>query len=229
MSKPTQWTTTYSTVFRDRRKYDAPDPRPSDDSWNVRTQAYYGTRAALSEHAARTAEVEARTAYGSKPLVDAQAVHLAARQGGSLTAGRAGASAYNPSTGGGSASSPNPGAVRYAHPQKDLWTHPILPHTGTVQNGVPVIAGVTSPVSGAPFSSSRAVFHNGYNNGYATIPSQWAESPSYPPESQAEHVPQSHIPGYQGFIRGAQFLHGDTYGKTTRQCLSNPTEVPLEP
>lgn len=32
-----------------------------------------------------------------------------------------------------------------------------------------------------------------------------------------------------GFIRGSQFVHGNTYGKTTKDCLSVPTDVPLEP
>jgi hypothetical protein len=31
---------------------------------------------------------------------------------------------------------------------------------------------------------------------------------------------QYHIPGYRGFIKGAQFCHGATYGKMSRKCLS---------
>lgn len=36
------------------------------------------------------------------------------------------------------------------------------------------------------------------------------------------------IPGYQGFVRGEQFRHGETYGQTTRRCLDVPTSVPLD-
>lgn len=28
-----------------------------------------------------------------------------------------------------------------------------------------------------------------------------------------------HVPGYMGFVKNIQFLHGDTYGKTTRKCI----------
>lgn len=31
-----------------------------------------------------------------------------------------------------------------------------------------------------------------------------------------------HVPGYMGFVKNIQFLHGDTYGKTTRKCILAP-------
>jgi len=30
---------------------------------------------------------------------------------------------------------------------------------------------------------------------------------------------QYHVPGYMGFVKNQQFLHGQTYGKTTRKCI----------
>lgn len=42
-------------------------------------------------------------------------------------------------------------------------------------------------------------------------------------------VPGYHIPGYQGFVRGEQFRHGETFGRTTRRCLDVPTSIPLQP
>jgi len=30
-----------------------------------------------------------------------------------------------------------------------------------------------------------------------------------------------HVPGYMGFVRSVQFRHGDTFGVTTRKCLTN--------
>lgn len=137
MSKPTQWTTTYSSVFRDRRKYESPDHRPSDDSYNVRTQAYYGTSAALSEHAARTAEVEARTDYGTKQVYEQTAAAARFGGGGPSSANRTLLDGANRPYG----ATPSTGYVRFAHPQKDLWTHPILPHTGVVRENIPIYAG----------------------------------------------------------------------------------------
>jgi hypothetical protein len=227
MSHPRQWTTTYSSVFRDRRRYETPDARPSEDSWNVRTQGYYGTRADLSEHATRTAEVEARTAYGSKPITSpSSSQRLNSTQGGAFTTSRAG---YSGGLAGDSANVPygaSVSQVKYAHPQKDLWTHPILPHTGIVRDNIPILAGV-----GGYGVTQRATFPNGYNNGYASE-LQWADHTEQQQQQQQPeqpHVPQSHVPGYAGFIRGSQFVHGDTFGRTTRNLLAQPTEVPLEP
>lgn len=31
-----------------------------------------------------------------------------------------------------------------------------------------------------------------------------------------------HVPGYMGFVKNIQFLHGDTYGRTTRKCILAP-------
>lgn len=37
-----------------------------------------------------------------------------------------------------------------------------------------------------------------------------------------------HIPGYGGFVRGKQFEHGETFGKTTRNCLDVPLDYPTD-
>ena len=137
MSKPTQWTTTYSSVFRDRRKYESPDHRPSDESYNVRTQAYYGRQPALSEHAARTAEVEARTDYGTKQVYEQTATARFGASSGPSSANRTLLDGANRPYG----ATPSTSSVRNAPPQKDLWTHPILPHTGVVRDNVPIYAG----------------------------------------------------------------------------------------
>jgi len=34
-----------------------------------------------------------------------------------------------------------------------------------------------------------------------------------------------HVPGYMGFVKNIQFLHGDTYGRTTRKCILAPGVV----
>jgi len=36
------------------------------------------------------------------------------------------------------------------------------------------------------------------------------------------HYLRYHVPGYMGFVKNIQFLHGDTYGKTTRKCILAP-------
>lgn len=217
MSKPTQWTTTYSSVFRDRRKYEAPNAAPSDDSWSVRTQAYYGPRAALSEHATRTAEIEARTQYGA--IVPNETAtggrYLAPTSTQGLGAAGLNLNGSGPQSAfGGPASPVSTGTVRYAHPTRDLWTTPILPHTGVVQEASPSY-GASTQINGA--YTQRPTFTNGYNNGYATeyqFQEQFSSQPMQP--AQQPPVPQSHIPGYSGFVRGSQFVHGDTFGKTTR-------------
>jgi hypothetical protein len=230
MSKPTQWTTTYSSVFRDRRKYEAPNAAPSDDSWSVRTQAYYGPRAALSEHAARTAEIEARTQYGA--IVPNETAtggrYLAPTSTQGLGAAGLNLNGSGPQSAfGGPASPVSTGTVRYAHPTRDLWTTPILPHTGVVQEASPSY-GASTQINGA--YTQRPTFTNGYNNGYATeyqFQEQFSSQPMQP--AQQPPVPQSHIPGYSGFVRGSQFVHGDTFGKTTRSvCNTIHSPKPMQ-
>ena len=36
-----------------------------------------------------------------------------------------------------------------------------------------------------------------------------------------DHGETGHIPGYMGFVRRAQFEHGDSYGKITRTVISD--------
>lgn len=158
MSQPSQWTTTYSSVFRDRRRYEAPDSRPSDDSWNVRTQGYYGTRADLAEHATRTAEVEARTQYGSKPITGAAATQRMNSTGGAgANTGRAG---FNGGLSGSVDQQQNVpyGAsvsqVKYVHPQKDLWvSRGTRTHTAKEDATASWLHLLTGPLSLARVSS----------------------------------------------------------------------------
>jgi hypothetical protein len=236
-------------VFRDRRRYEAPNSAPSDDSWSVRTQGYYGRRADLSEHEARTAEVEARTGYGSQvPNESAQtgrafspvstqglgAAGLDLRpHGGSGRFGDAASPNYGNNSG--YASTPaGQGPVRFAHPNNhSLWDDSrILPHTGVVVSpDVPI--GFGSSTRGIGSGTGRPQFSNGYNNGYSdgfAFQEQYSSPP--PAVASPQRSPpraDSHIPGYSGVIRGSQFVHGDTFSKMSRQLLAVPTEVPLEP
>lgn len=203
MSKPTQWTTSYSSVFRDRQQYKPPNADPSDESWAARTQGYYGPRAALSEHAARTAEVEARTQYGTiVPNESATQRNFSPTStsgmgaaGLNLSGSRGSNSAPLGATyGAGSTGSVAPNSTHYSLPRKDLWTHPILPHTGVVQNNVPIGYGSStySPYNG---TVTRPVFTNGFNNGYASE-FQWeaeAQQNSLPQGPVQPEVPQSHV------------------------------------
>jgi len=227
MSHPTQWTTQYSQVFRDRRQYAPPDARPSDDSWSARTQAYYGPQADLSEHGARVAEIEARTDFGTKNGQASGGVGAAAGQSQPFTATQSAdyASANSGVGLGLTNTQPSLSPVRYVHPQKDLWNATVLPHTGVVTPSGDVVFP-----SYHNATTTRTHFPNGYNNGYATEV-QWAV-PSATQQQQPptqEHKPQHHIPGYGGYVRGSQFVHGETFGNTTRKLLSVPTDVPLEP
>jgi len=38
-----------------------------------------------------------------------------------------------------------------------------------------------------------------------------------------------HVPGYQGFIPGMQYRHGDTFAKTSRKCNDIPRDLYLTP
>ena len=42
-------------------------------------------------------------------------------------------------------------------------------------------------------------------------------------------ISKYHVPGYQGFVRGYQFRHGETFGRATRRTLDVPVDAPLEP
>jgi len=250
MSKPTQWTTTYSSVFRDRRRYEAPFAGPSDPSHNVRTQGYYGRRADIAEHEARVAEVEARTAYGtqvpnesattgrafpptSTQGLGAQGLDLRPH-GGSGRFGDAASPHYGNNTGY-AATPAGQGPLRYAHPtDASLWDDSrILPHTGVVVD-TPIGFGASTRGIGGGEYSARPQFSTGYNNGYSDgvqlqySPNGTAVAAATQRANQPER-PTHHIAGYAGFIRGSQFVHGDTFGKMTRELLATPTEVPLEP
>lgn len=211
MSKPSEWTTTYSSVYRDRRRYVSPNPDPSDPSFAVRTQAYYGPKHAISEHHARTAEAEARTGYGAyEPRNQSSRGDSGVfNKGASQSWSGSSSAAYQGEQG----QQQSIGLVRYNHPVKDLWTHPILPHTGSLVNGVPVYgsSGVTT----------RALFHNGFNNGYAgevqyVEPQGGCGGCECSGSESARRGPQAHIPGYQGHIRGIQFVHGNVSRSQTK-------------
>lgn len=169
-----------------------------------------GPRAALSEHAARTAEVEARTQYGSiVPNESATTQRNFApmstsgmgAEGLNMNGTRHNSRSFGSTYTAGSTGSFAPNAMKYSLTQKDLWTHPILPHTGVVQNNVPIGYGAStfSPSSSANggYTATRPVFSNGFNNGYASelhweaeaVPSQAPQAPVQPA------IPQSHIPG----------------------------------
>lgn len=244
MSKATQWSTTYSSQFRDRRRFEAPNEAPSDDTWNVRTQAYYGRQADLSEHAARTAEIEARTQYGAIPaneqatggrLYPPTSTQGLGASGLNLSnTGRqiANMSGSLGSTGGSTPSPRGTTPLRYTHQPSghDLWDDGrILPHTGVVRDA-PI--GYGASTFGTGHATARPQFTNGYNNGYSdglAFTEQYTSPPPALMTGPPQQRPEQHVPGYAGFIRGSQFLHGDTFSKTSRQCLSVPTEVPLEP
>jgi len=97
--------------------------------------------------------------------------------------------------------------VNTSRGNKDLWTHPILPHSGVYSNDVHI-----------PTSTNRIA-------GLAN----WEQTSTTRNQQLRNDGERYHIPGYSGFIRGIQFSQGDTYGKTTRRCLDVPTDVPLEP
>ena len=225
MSKPTQWTTSYSSVFRDRQQYKPPNAEPSDESWAARTQGYYGPRAALSEHAARTAEVEARTQYGSiVPNESATQRNFAPTSTSGMGAaglnlsGSRGSSSFGTTYTAGSTGSLALNVSKYSLTQKDLWTHPILPHTGVVQNNVPIGYGA-STFANYNATATRPVFTNGYNNGYASE-FQWeaeAQQPAVPQGNVSPPPPQSHIPGCTLHMLALHMLAGQ-FARSSRIC-----------
>lgn len=80
------------------------------------------------------------------------------------------------------------------------------------------------------FADNPMPMHNG---GDPTAPG--ATGYGFPPSTHAAATradvgrSKSHVPGYQGFVRGEQFRYGETYGRVTRRCLDVPTCLPLEP
>lgn len=67
-----------------------------------------------------------------------------------------------------------------------------------------------------------------YNNGYSTE-FHFAVDDYTPAVEEKPFKAEGFVPGYQGFVRGSQFVHGNTFGKTTRELQSVPTSVPLQP
>lgn len=162
MSNPSQWTTTYSSVFRDRRRYESPNAGASDDSHTVRAQAYYGTRAALAEHAARTAEVEARTDFGRKPDFGATGT----TQFGSTNGFGASAQQQQSLNGNQTSFYASEQVLR----QRDLWNTPLFPLTGAIQNGLPVYQHTTIQPLEQSYAQSGAVPQDDTKRESANLP-----------------------------------------------------------
>lgn len=248
--QPTEWSTTYNSQFQDRRKYTSPHPGTSNPSYSVRTQGFYGSRAALAEHGARSAEAVARTKGGYDLPYNSewegsmshrsQTAPLSHRSYHSIQPSTARFSNGYTTTRGGGLQLPQLNPYAYNYNSKDLWNHPIERHTGLYSNYTTIHGGV-NPKS-VPMRADGLVSVNDYyvdaNNQNNSLSENWEQytiqpsprtSSSFRKYKEEKVWDNHHVPGYQGFVRGSQFTHGDTFGKTTRVCLSHPTDVPLEP
>jgi len=238
--EPSHWTTTYCNQYRDRSKYISPHPgQPQhhfkdqyDISHYQHTQGYYGTRASLAEHAARTAELQARSqsapvptqAWSSSTYSTSQPLPVHSSQVTQATLPRL---VVNPV--------PSQYAINYAGTGRDLWNTPLKPLTGYYSDHSTMAGSyaygsrgayqVSGPIQLRPHTAGPTLSYwdPSYDSSRSTVLGVTIKGASDGPRNKY------HIPGYQGFVRGQQFRHGDTYGKTTRVCLDVPTDVPLEP
>lgn len=221
--QPSAWSTSYNSTFRDRSKYFSPSGLTSSDNWASTTQAYYGTQASLSEHAARTAEAEARTQFGAKNY-----------SGNTLALSGANSFSANGANGtnGSLAYGTGPITSRVNQPPKDLWSTDLVPHSGRYSDATTIRGGVdpNQPTTYVPdHANGLLTGRKGYfehNQQFGSSSSSSSSSSSYDPTKPWD---QYHIPGYSAHIRGAQFLHGDTFSKTSRLCLAVPNDTPLQP
>jgi len=249
--RPSDWSTTYNSQYQDRRKYISPNAGTSDDSYRVRTQSYYGTRASLAEHGARTSEVMARTnggcdvkSFGSTTPIATTGRFTSSASGNRIVALGA---TYPPSSNrftsvGYQTSRMNqfpslnvaPGTTQnYVYKSKDLWNTPVERHTGLYSNYSTIVGGV-NPKHVTSRGDGMSIHEGYYINQHDQTPA-WDMTYSTPSPQPHKEIAspkewdQYHIPGYQGFVRGIQFTHSNTFGKTTRNCLNVPTDIPLEP
>jgi hypothetical protein len=239
MSQPHNWSTTYNSQYRDRRRYISPHPGTSDDSWSTRTQSYYGTRASLAEHAARSAELNARAPWNQTGPLGATV-----RGNYNVTTNSNGNYTERAKSSSGLVSAPvhyrtanfqlpsvNNGSYTSRYDSRDLWTTPIEQHSGIYSNATTIRGGVNPKT----FSqTSRQILYDntgavGYEQNDYNYEQNCSSTTRCSTGNSNSPWNKQHIPGYRGFVRGSQFTQGNTYGTTTRLCLSVPTDVPLEP
>jgi hypothetical protein len=258
---PRDWSTTYNTQYRDRRRFATPHPGFVDEALFARAQGYYGVKPAISEHSARIAEYQARgltapqglvAPYGSTSATNSASYSEAYYKAAGATA-NANAALPPISTRISTASAAAFPTTRTYNSwaYRDLWGATPRPHTGVYSDRSTIRGGVMRSCDDA-----RSANYDNVADLYAT--NSGTNFPSFPPGAQPNEVAPGvwaydansdvrsqsaravpapkdatkerfHVPGYQGFIRGIQFQHGDTYGKTTRVCLDVPTDVPIEP
>jgi hypothetical protein len=119
-----------------------------------------------------------------------------------------------------------------SYPHGSGYSYPIQvdPSHPTHYPGLPFAARSTFPYSNTP----APTLNQHLDAPYSPL-SQSSASSSYPidhslPFSHTTYVTEEdryHIPGYSGFIRGKQFTHGHTYGRTTKICLGVPNNEPI--
>jgi len=141
---------------------------------------------------------------------------------------------------------------------KDLWNHPTLPHGDprsysnapismtetvavgtangrfgtTAQNTLSYGGSTPSPSKGAG-AGSGGLYDPSFTS--SSNPSDWrydghgvAMSKNVELRRNTDPRAKFHIPGYSGYVRGKQFMHGDTFAKTTRACLDVPMDLPTD-
>jgi hypothetical protein len=133
---------------------------------------------------------------------------------------------------------------------QNLWTAPIVPHGDRSSYSAargPTLASPPTQRSGAQGNGFGATNYNAsgsfsssqqrglVDTAFVDGPDEWrydarGSAMTKEVELRRNTDPRNkyHIPGYQGFVRGKQFLHGDTFGKITRNCLDIPLDQPTD-
>lgn len=127
---------------------------------------------------------------------------------------------------------------------QDLWTAPIVPHGdksaySDARSSTP--AGGNGYGRSGPLGATQQYGASSSSQGglvdtaFVDSPEEWRYSSrgtamTKEVELRRNTDPRNkyHIPGYQGFVRGKNFVYGDTFGKITRNCLDVPLDQPTD-
>jgi len=230
MTTPSHWTSTYNDAFRDRTKFISPNSsQPMYHFKGTYDKSHYTSDRSGGSNVATAYQ----TAYAQFDGMSANAIQQAIlNESGSATSNNAAFAA--------TVAASEPAVVCTQTPTltmshgivfpkavpggKDLWnSRPNPTHGGIVPINGPAYDSNLPYIPAGSSASSSAGFESGSSTSAGDLIGTGDSG------SASWTRPKYHVPGYSGFVRGAQFRFGDTYGKTTRMALDVPTDLPLEP
>lgn len=213
MTTPSHWTSTYNNQYRDKRKFVSPHPaQPMYHFKGMYDPSHFDGGLPPAGRSPDTYYQPASRSLNpltrSMPLPSGlPALHTHAKL--SNTTNPLSRSVEYPSTGSRSVAA---SVTIPATSTRNLWNTPLVPINQAGTRDLSVLTRDIGEYWVAPHIDDSV---------YAPVK----------PVRRSASPPRNHyhVPGYMGFVRGEQFRHGDTFGKTTRQCMTVSPHVSLEP